>query len=222
MTIIEDLKGVWAFASEEPVLFFGLMAVFLPLIWWKWRVIGGAERRAMAQTRAGWTEDATPGQMPHETGIGQVDVLVMRPSQSLVTVLAILAFFGSGAAFYALVVLPSAEVTPKDWAVFTIMCGLSLIGLLILYMSFTRLSVGATEITRSGLLRRGRAFPFSALRGTEPLGKTIAGGVKLDFGEHGQLKVPAQYAGYRQLLARLAKNDPKLRMMMRLLDPRRG
>jgi hypothetical protein len=89
-------------------------------------------------------------------------------------------------------------------------------------MSSLRLFVSAGEITRAGLILRKRSFPFSALRGTAPLSKTIAGGVRLDFGEHGMLKVPASYQGYRQLLERLAQKDPKLRLMMRFLDPRRG
>jgi hypothetical protein len=216
MSIIEDLKGVWDAATGNPGLFFGIMAVFLPLIILKWWIVARTARKTQQNAYAGWTEDATSQQAPHETGVGTVDVLKMKPAIGLGAILFSLLFFGGGALFYALVVLPEATATRKDWITFAVMLGFTLMGLAVWVISFNRLTVSAEKITRTGPLIKRKSYLFSGLQSVSPLAKTFAGGAKLDFGEQGVLKVRANYKGYKQLLDHLAKDDPKLRLLVKL------
>jgi hypothetical protein len=61
---------------------------------------------------------------------------------------------------------------------------------------------------------------LSRLQEVRPINKTIAGGVYLEFGEGQRLRVVPRMSGYRQLLELLARDDPKLRLMVQLFGNR--
>ena len=216
MSIIEDLKGIWDTATGSPGLFFGIMALFLPLILFKWWLIGRAARNNQKSPYAGWAQDGRATQVSHATGVGHQDVLILKPAIGLGTILFCLIFFGGGALFYALVVLPAGNLSPKDWFVFASMLAFTLVGVFLLIIRFNSITVSTDQITRAGPLVKNKTYFLSSLQNVSPLSKTLAGGAKLDFGPQGVLKVRASYKGYRQLLERLAVSNPKLRLQVNL------
>ena len=190
-----------------------ILAIGFTLIWLKWRFIAKAQRNAVKSQYAGWTVDAKHASEAHDTGIGTKDVLVMKPVKFFRIGLMTLIFFGGGAWFYMAVVLKKPDVSAKDWAVFAMMIGFSLLALFVLAQAFTRIRFDREHITKRSPFARTFHAKLADLSSVKPAHKTIAGGVDLLFNDGRKLRVKSQMSGYRQLLEHLSSIDPKLRLM---------
>ncbi|MEO0378951.1 MAG: hypothetical protein AAF252_01695 [Pseudomonadota bacterium] len=182
----------------------GTVVVFA-LIYYKWVWIGRAHTKAIKNAYAGWKVD------------GSVDTaqrLVMRPVKMLSVGLWTLLFFGGGFLFFALVVVPKGDVEPTDWFALVAFGLFSIAAMFLILMSFTRITFDGEVFTRSGVFGRNMAVRADALKDVSPISKTIAGGIYLDFGTEGRIRVTAQMSGYRQLLEILTQHNPKLRMLV--------
>ena len=221
-TTQERASAVVEAARTAPEVFFPILGVGLILIWLKWRVVGKGVSRAARDTYAGWETDAKSATAPHETGVGTVPVLIMKPAKMFWLSLWTFIFFGGGAAFLA---TRDAPLTPKEMASVGIGAVFALLAVFLFIRSFERIHLFEHRIERTRLFGRRFSAPLSELASVVPLSKTILGGVTLTFLDGRQVKVPARMTGYRQLLDRLSANDAKLRLMMSFLtrdmkDPR--
>ena len=218
--VFNALNSIAAGFQANPVVFSLIMAVGLFIIWLKWRLIGWFMRRAMAGQYAGWRTGAKVKQAPHETGVGTIERWVMRPQAHFKVSLLTFLFFGGGAYFYARVVLPGSENLLKDWGVFAIMCGFSMMAVFIFLAGFARIDFDNDSIAARGLVRKSSEAFWRDLEEIKPLSKTIAGGVRLHFRNGTRIKVAADMTGYHQLLQRLSAIDPKIALMTRMLETR--
>ncbi|MEP6019925.1 MAG: hypothetical protein ABJ251_15725 [Paracoccaceae bacterium] len=203
--------------ATNPIGFSIILAIGFTLVWLKWRFIAKAQRNAAKSQYAGWSVDAKRASETHDTGIGTKDVLVMKPVKFVRIGLMTLIFFGGGAWFYMAVVLREPDVSAKDWGVFAIMMGFSLLALFLLAHAFTRIRFDGEHITRRSLFAKTFHAKLADLLSVKPANKTIAGGVDLLFNDGRKLRVKSQMSGYRQLLEQLSSIDPKLRLMTQMM-----
>ena len=205
--IIDTLTSIYRAAHDSPTIFFPIFIFGCVLIWIKWRVIAKGTKSAAKANYEGWVTDAIEHDHDLQTA------LVMKPIKFLRIAIYSLLFFGGGALFYWMVVLPKPDASTKDWLVFGIMLAFSTIGFGMLWFSFTRITLFSDRIERTSLLRKrfiGQLFEIDSVK---PIGKTIAGGIYVYFSDGRRLRIIARMSGYRQLLERLSKDDPRLRMM---------
>ena len=215
--MIETVETIVSGFVANPVGFSMLFSIGLAIIYFKWWVLGRTARRALADQRIGLRKGAATREAVHETGIGTTDVTVMRPAFVIWPGILCLLFFGGGAVFYALVVLPSGGTEAKDWGVFAIMLGFTLMGLFLLAGNTTRITNDGSGIRRRGLVVRRFDGHWSGLKEVMPLEKSYTAGIDLHFADGQQLRVRPNLSGYVQLVEHLAFIDPKLRMMARML-----
>ncbi|MEP6068117.1 MAG: hypothetical protein ABJ246_19945 [Paracoccaceae bacterium] len=216
-TLAQSGNSILNSFATNPIGFSILLAIGLTVIWFKWWIIGRAQRNAAKSQYAGWTEDAKRRSETHETGVGSKDVLVMKPVKFGRIGLMTLAFFGGGAWFYMAVVLKKPDVSTKDWAVFAIFVGFSLIAVFLLVQAFTRIQFDGEQITKRSLYAKTFHAKLADLTSVKPAHKTIAGGVDLHFNDGRKLRVKSQMSGYRQLLEQLSSIDPKLKLMTQMV-----
>ena len=218
MSMIETFKAnalaIFSTARDAPEIFFPLFAIGLFLIWLKWRFIGKATAKSAQKNFAGWTKDGEAQRAQHETGVGYQDVLVMKPIKFLSLSLYYIGFFGGGALFFWLVEIPNGGLSPKEKLGFTFMILATIIGLYVFILSFMRIRLFTDKIERTCPFRRKFSAPLSGLTSVTPISKTIAGGVFINFNDGRRLRVIPRMSGYRQLLERLSRTDPKLRLLM--------
>ncbi|MEO9824840.1 MAG: hypothetical protein ABJF50_10545 [Paracoccaceae bacterium] len=207
---IENLKTTWGILISNPLILI-LSIGFVLLVY---RLQGRFERRAekaqKADQLAGWTADTTTVKRPHETGVGSQDVLVLKPTRHILKVAFLtLAFFGGGAVFFALVVLPNpVERTFENIMGFVIMCAFSIGALFLLGTYFTRFDVTENEIVHRRLLRRRQRYPLSTLVAVKPAGKNPTLGIKLTFADGRELALWARFQGYAAMLSKLKHVHP--------------
>ena len=114
-------------AIAENAVFFGIVfVIFLPLIWWQWRVTGNSVTHATESLTHCLRASADTKQVKHETGFGVQDVRVMRPPKTPGVIYFALFFFEGGALFYWLIVLQSGEATSRDWWTFAALSGFAI------------------------------------------------------------------------------------------------
>lgn len=215
----QSLHSILVALQSNPPLFMGIFLVGLFLIWLKYRVIRHSVARSQKQNYAGWTVEAKSGQRSHPTGIGHTDVLIMRPVKVIPIALFCLIFFGGGALFVA----SQEPAGIRAW--FTVAAGavFSVLSLWMIGYSFTRIIFDGETIERRALFRAPVSVPLSRLTDVRPINKTIAGGVFLQFDDGQKLRVIPRMSGYRQLLETLARKDPKLALMLRMMpQPQQG
>ena len=196
---------------RSPIPFVIGTAIAVALIYFKWKLIGHAQASTLRDNFAGWT---TPGQQ------SDPDRLVMRPIKFRRIGIWALMFFGGGALFYGLAVLPIAEATPKDWAVFFVCSGFAAFSVYVLVLSFDVIDIEGSRIMRRRLFSRPFLADLSEVTAVRPISKTIAGGVFLEFSDGRKLRVIARMSGYRRLLELLAQSNLKLRLMLSAMDRR--
>ncbi|WP_299413927.1 hypothetical protein [uncultured Sulfitobacter sp.] len=202
--------SVYEAARNAPEVFFPLLIVGLIVIWIKWWTVRKGSKAARKDNFAGWIKDGEEQNRDLQT------VLVMKPVKLKRLSLASLAFFGGGAVFLWLTILQRPDATLKEWVVFGIMLGFSILALGLLWFSFTRIMVFSDRVERTALFRKRFVGLFSEVESTAPISKTIAGGVYVTFRNGKRLRVIPRMSGYHQFLERLARNDAKLRLMLSL------
>ena len=121
-----------------------------------------------------------------------------------------------------LTALQEPNPTAKQWFSVIAGIGFSLIAIWLLIFSFTKISFDEEVIERRALFRRNLCAPWPQLKNVKPVGKTIAGGVVMEFQDGQKLKIIARMSGYRALLDHLARKDPKLRLMVQMVGSRMG
>jgi hypothetical protein len=208
--IIDTLTSIYRAAHDSPTIFFPIFIFGCVLIWIKWSLIAKGTKKAAKANYEGWITDAIEQDRDLQT------VLVMKPIKLLRVAIYSLLFFGGGALFYWMVVLPKPDASTKDWLVFGIMLAFSTIGLWMLWLSFTRITLFSDRIEKTSPLRKRFIGPLIEINNVKPISKTIAGGIYVYFSDGRRLRIIARMSGYRQLLERLSKDDPKLRMMTNL------
>ena len=211
----DALMGLPSAIAANPGFFAILLLIFGPLIWWKWRTIGKSTNKAIADQTHGMRTDADRKRVRHETGIGMAEVLVMRPNSVGGMIWFALIFFGGGAVFYAFVVLQDAP-SPKDWWTFAGLAGFTFAIMGLIEVNQTRLIVDEQQIERRRVLHARDRIAFSQIASVEPLAKSFARGLRITTRDGQTMKVPARFSGYRELMARLSKHDPSLRLMAKL------
>jgi hypothetical protein len=205
------LTDVWnglgvlaALFAAHPIPFAIGTTIVVTLIYFKWKAISHVTVQTAKGNYQGWVKD----------GQDRGDFFVMKPKGFLKVAFLTLGLFGSGAVFYALVVLQEPTPTPQDWFVFAAMCAFSAMGFWALWYSFTRFRVYDDHVQLTRLFLRPLHIRFDEVAEVRPISKTIAGGVYV-FAEDGtRLRVIPRMTGYRQLLERLAERDLKLRIML--------
>ena len=205
----EFLEGVRVLAqlfAAYPIRFALGTVVVVSLIYYKWFWIGRVSQNAIKNNYAGWKIDGA---------LDSAQRLVMRPVKIRRVGVLTLLFFGGGALFFALVSIPNGDMGPQEWFAFAAMVVFSVISVWLILMSFNRITFDGEAFTRVGVLGRSFAVRVDTLTDVRPIGKTIAGGVFLDFEGGERLRVPANMSGYRQLLEILTQHQPKLRMLVR-------
>jgi hypothetical protein len=205
--ILDTLTSIYRAARDGPTIFFPIFIFGCVLIWIKWRFIAKGTKSAAKANYEGWVTDAIEQDNDLQT------VLVMKPIKLLRVAVYSLFFFGGGALFYWMVVLSKPDISTEDWLVFGIMLAFSALGFWMLWLSFTRITLFSDRIEKTSLLTNRFIGPLSEIDNVKPISKTIAGGIYVYFSDGRRLRIVARMSGYRQLLERLSKNDPKLRMM---------
>ncbi len=217
-TLKQTASSIVAAFQANPLLFSTIFGVGLCLIWFKYWLMGRAMQSTLKQNYAGWTKGASRSTRTHPTGVGHQDVLVMKPVKVLPIAILCIVFFGGSALFMAETRLSRPDASLKDWFAVVSGAGFSVLGLWLIAFSFTRIIFNGETIERRTLFRRPLVLPMSDLLGFRPISKTIAGGVFLDFKGGQKLRVPARMSGYRQLLDQLAQGNPKLALILRMLE----
>ena len=218
----EALLGLPAAFADAPLFFSVIFAVGGLAIWWKWKVIGNSQRRAMEGVTHGLRAAADSKQLRHETGIGTRDVMIMRQAPLGGVIWFALLFFGGGAVFYVLVVLQSGETTSEDWWVFAGLAGFTIGAMAVIENNQTRIQVDDTSLQKRRVLHRRQTIPFSEIVSVQPHGKSYVGGVVITPATGAPMRIPAAFSGYRDLLPRLAPHDPKLQLMTKLFASQQG
>lgn len=198
--------------AEAPLLFAVFFAIFAPLIWWKWRVTGSSVTKAIDDQTHGFRAVADTRQVRHETGVGSRDFLVMRPNKLGGMIWFGLLFFGGGAVFYLLVVLP-AEPTSKNWLTFAVLSGFTIINMVLIEMNQARFLIHPDYLERRRVLYRSESIPLSSIAKITPMGKTYRSGLRIMSSDGRKMTIPARFSGYRALIARLAPYSAELRLL---------
>ncbi|MEO0667801.1 MAG: hypothetical protein AAFZ99_07780 [Pseudomonadota bacterium] len=204
--MFEALRVLAGLFAAYPIPFAISTVIIVTALYYKWVWMGRAGKNAIKNNYAGWKVD------------GAVDTaqrLVMRPVKIRRTGIWTLLFFGGGALFFALVSIPNGDMGREQWFAFAAMIVFSIGAVWLILMSFNRITFDGEVFTRVGVLGRNTAMRVDTLTDVRPIGKTIAGGVFLDFEGGEKLRVPANMSGYRQLLEILTQHQPKLRMLVR-------
>ena len=217
-TRIDALK----FVFSDPWLATGFVLIAILLWWLNTRFYRRLFRRQQQAETLGWTASATQARQKGRVGFGGSDLLVMRaPRQNTKIAILTLLFFGGGAVFYALVVLPDpTEQTLKNWSVFAIMCGFSAMAVMLFLTSFNRVVLSDDEIIVKRLYWPRRRHYLSEITGAEFLGKSATAGMKLTFLDKKTLKLFASYEGFGDALQRMRNQHPdiqKIYMMGRMM-----
>jgi hypothetical protein len=197
------LSNLPAAIAENPLFFALAFLIGLPLIWWKWRAIGNSNKHAIESASHGLRTSADSKTIAHDTGIGTQDVLVMRPPAITKMVYFALLFFGGGALFFWLVVLPSPDATSKDWWAFAGMVMFTIGAMFVIELSQTRIVVGKTAIEKRRVLHKRQHITVSDISGIEPLGHSLARGARLHASDGQVMRIGANFSGYRDLILRL-------------------
>jgi len=203
--LINSLRGLSELFYNYPIPFVIGTVIVFTLIYYKWVWIGRAQQNAVKNTYAGWKVDGT---------VDSAQRLVMQPVKIRATGFWTLAFFGGGFLFYALVGIPQGDMDNEDWFAFVVMGLFSIGSLSLILMSFTKITFDGEVFTRTGVFGRNIAARADTLQDIRPINKTIAGGIFLDFGDQGRIRVASNMSGYRQLLEILTQHNPKLRMLV--------
>lgn len=211
----DALQGLPGAVASNPGLFIILFLVFIPLIVWKWWVVGKSTKKAMADPTHGLRTDADRKKVRHETGIGTTEVLVMRPNGVGGMIWFVLILFGAGALFYAFLVLPD-EPTSENWWTFAGLAGFAICAMGLIEANQTRLIVGERHIERRRVLYARDRIAFDQIASVEPLGKSFVRGLKVISRDGRSMRVPARFSGYRELMERLGTHDPALGFMAKL------
>ena len=206
---VESLSVLADLFARYPVPFALVTTLVITLIYFKWVWIGRGMRQAHKNAYAGWKTGGT---------ISDHGAFEMRPVKLLRIGLMTLVFFGGGGLFYAASRLPEGNLEPREILGFAGMCLFACLALWLIAMSFTRIRVENGVMTQTGLVARNMSLRLSDLRNIRPIGKTLAGGVFLEFEGGARLRIPANMSGYGQMLHVLAARDPKARAMVRGID----
>ncbi|MBT8410752.1 MAG: hypothetical protein KJP02_03000 [Octadecabacter sp.] len=216
----EALTGLPAAIAAAPLFFAIVFAIGLPLIWWKWKVMGDGMQKAVADLSYGLRTDADRKQVRHETGIGTREILVMRPPKLSKMIYFALFFFGGGAVFYFILYLPSDLAEPDDWWTFAGAAGFTIAVMIIIEANQTRIYVDDHSLQRRRVLHRRQTIAFKDIASIEPLAKAFMGGMVLRTRDGQRLRVRAQFSGYRELIARLAPYDRNMALLAKMPKPK--
>ncbi|MEL6700233.1 MAG: hypothetical protein AAFO58_00925, partial [Pseudomonadota bacterium] len=172
-------------------------------------------RLAVGRQSAANTQARTQ-QVAHETGIGTVDALVLRPSSQewRVGLLCIVFFGGGSLLFWPDVLADPLGAGIEAWLVVVCAVVFSLAGAFLIGRAFLRIRLTREVIERRWLWRKTRYALRSHVK-TEPLGKSWASGVKLFFHEEKVLHVRSDLIGYPEFAARFERIDPEPAFAMR-------
>ncbi|MDX8347521.1 hypothetical protein SLH49_05930 [Cognatiyoonia sp. IB215446] len=212
----------FAFLIAHP----GWFAFVILFAWFSYRLhtrlFTRVARKQLEATFAGWQTRAKVASRSHETGIGSHDVLIMKPPRRNVSIaLWTLVFFGGGAVFFWLAVLPDpTEQTFENWLGFGLMCAFSAFSIILLASTRTRIELSPSDIVKRGFLRGRRTYPLSSIIGAEFAGKNPATGITLTFSDGRKLRLLASNDGYADVMQRLqtAHSDlPRLIAMGRMM-----
>ncbi|MEL6959540.1 MAG: hypothetical protein AAGL89_11380 [Pseudomonadota bacterium] len=216
---LAELQAVGAAMIENPLLFIIAFAIGLPLILWKWRVVGRSQTKAMSDLTHGFRAQADTRTARHDTGIGTKDVLVMRPNKLGGMIWFALIFFGGGAVFFFTLVLPE-EPTRDNWMTFTGLAAFSLFAMGLIEANQTRIIVDDTGIERRRILHRRQRIAFTDIVTADLNTKAASPVLKLTTRDGRSMRIRATYSGFMTLLSRLSKVDAKVALMGRMLDAR--
>ena len=207
----ERLSGL-VFLWNNPAILAVVLIILLPIYWIQGRLFRRTTRKATLAQYGGLNRDAKRTTRAHETGIGMQSALVLRPVASGVGGLILaLVFFGGGAAFMGLVVLPEPEnQTVKNYTGFVISLGFVVLGLWALLGLLARIEMIADRIEHRRFLRPRRVFQIRDIVEVRRLGKAPGAGVILMFRDGRRLRLPASYAGYIEALTMLWPAHPQI------------
>lgn len=204
-SFLDALRGNAELFRSYPVYYTIGLIIAVTVIYFKWRWIAQAQKKALAANFEGWSTNA------ETNGSG---VLIMRPIRMRSTAIWGLAFFGGGALYMGFFAEPDPNEILKHWFTVATMSGFSFLGLCVLFLSFDRILFDETKIVRTRLFTKHFVADLIDIESVGPLQKTIAGGVRLNFKDGRLLKVRARMTGYQQLLTKLAERDLKLRLLL--------
>jgi len=202
--------------ADNPVFFAIVFLIAAPLIWWKWRVMGGAVQQTVDGMTHGLRTDADTKQARHDIGIGTKEVLVMRPAPLGKMIYFALFFFGGGALFYVFIHMSSDRSTPSDWWTALGLLGFAIISMVAIEINQTRIYVGDATIQRRRVLHRRQTIAFKDIVAVDQFGKSYARGLIIRTNTGEKMRVLAGFSGYRQLMQRLTPYQPKLGMLAKL------
>lgn len=138
----------------------------------------------------------------HESGIGTQEVFVMRSNKVGGMIWFALIFFGGGAVFYALVVLPDAP-TRENWLIFAGLGVFASAAMVLIERNQTRILLRNDHFERRRILRRRKVVSFRDIATVEPRGMSLASGVRLTTKDGRSLTIGPHFSGYKQLLYRV-------------------
>lgn len=202
--------------SSEVITAVIIAVLIAPIMWWKWKRPGNVVTKALRDASHGLRTEADRKEMRHDTGIGTRDVLVMRPAKLGFGIYFGLLFFGGGAAFFALVVLQSPDVTGEDWWIFVGLMAFTLCAILLMIANRTRIHLDAASVEKRPLLLPRKSIRFSEITQISPHGKDYRLGVKFSTQDGKSMRVVAGFSGYLQLLERLPKLDERLGILLKM------
>ena len=213
---LQDGVSAIAFLIDNPLSLVVFLAFAIFMYWINRWIFARIIRKQAAASMTGWDKCAGTASRRHQTGLGMREVAVMKlPRRNLSIAFWNLLFFGGGAVFYSLAVLPDPEEqTVKNWSVFAGLCGFSILGMALLVMTFTRIEVSPEDIVLRRLFRRPRQFLLSAIAKVEPAGKNPATGVKLVFSDNRSLRLLATNEGYADVMMMIQGAHPDLRRLL--------
>ncbi|OED48516.1 hypothetical protein AB838_11415 [Rhodobacteraceae bacterium (ex Bugula neritina AB1)] len=204
-TITDALRANAELFRAYPVAYAIGLTIGVALIYFKWQLIAKAQQKALRDNFEGWKQDGE---------VSSSGVLIMRPLRMRRLALLGLAFWGSGVWFMGFVVEPKPDELTKHWLVVAISVGFTGMSLWLLAISFDWILFDGKKIARLSWLSKPFAADLTDLERVTPMAKTIAGGVRLHFGDGRQLRVRARNSGYRQFLEALAERDLKLKIIV--------
>ncbi len=204
--LIDSLRVLSQMFFNNPIPFTIGTIIAVTLIYYKWVWIGRIQTNTIKKNYAGWKVDGT---------VDSAQRLVLKPVKMLRTGIGAFLFFFAGFLFFALVEVPRGEMDGEGWFAFVAMGAFSLLALWVIFKSFTRITFDGEVFTQSGPIVRTMAARADTLQDIRPIGKTIAGGIFLDFGDQGRIRVASNMSGYRQLLEILTQHNLKLRMLVK-------
>lgn len=204
--LIDSLRVLADLFRAHPVPFTLGAVAFVTLSYYKWIWIARASRTSVENSYAGWRIDGT---------VDEAQRLVMRPLKLRSIALWNLAFFGSGAVFFAFAVLPNKGLSLENMFAFGAASVFSVLAVWLFFMSFTKITFDGEVFTRTGPATRAMVGRMDQLDDIRPIRKTIANGVYLHFRGAGWMRVAAYMSGYGQLVQLLMQDQPKMRMLVR-------